>query len=148
MTESESDNDNDISVPLQNNPQHEMDNEVHTGCNVISHELPAQNIQSQINELVGYCIPCDNLDQNVRPSYQRQDRTTNSLHYFHSYAVKNRIDISTYSDDPPDSLEISPDKILPTQADLRELQCDFKKLIERYNHAYIISNFIVICNIV
>ena len=92
--------------------------------------------QSQIKELVGYCIPCDNLDQNVRPSYQRQDRTTNSLHYFHSYAVKNRIDISNYSDDHPKSLDISPDKILPTQADLKDLLGDFEILIERYNHVY------------
>ena len=62
--------------------------------------------------------------------------TTNSLHYFHSYAVKNRIDISNYSDDHPKSLDISPDKILPTQADLKDLLGNFETLIEKYNHVY------------
>ena len=40
LVESESDNDDDVNVSLQNNPQCEMGNEVHTGCNDSSHEYP------------------------------------------------------------------------------------------------------------
>ena len=95
--------------------------------------MSGQNTQSQIDQIkpCGYCDVGYNVDKNIRPSYQRQDHTTNSLHYFHAYAVKNRIDISTFSDDCPDSLEISPDKILPTQTDLKELLDDFEILIKR-----------------
>ena len=58
------------------------------------------------------------VDKNVRPLYQRQGRTTNSLHYFHVYAVKNRI-----SDDCPDSLEFS-------FTNPKELLDDFEILIK------------------
>ena len=41
-----------------------------------------------------YVIVGDNTDKNVQPAFQRLDRSTQSLHYFHAYAVLNRIDIS------------------------------------------------------
>jgi len=40
-------------------------------------------------KLVGY-----NVDKNVKPSLQRFDNKTNSLHYFHYYAVLDRMDLS------------------------------------------------------
>ena len=54
-------------------------------------ESPVANDQLEINQLklCGCSIVGDNIDKNVRWSYERQDRTTNSLHYFHSYAVQN-----------------------------------------------------------
>ena len=36
----------------------------------------------------GFTVTGDNIDKNFRPSYQRQDRQTKSLHYFHAYAAR------------------------------------------------------------
>ena len=46
------------------------------------------NEQSQMDssKCCGYVAVSDNVDKNIHPSYQRQDRTTLSLHYFNSYA--------------------------------------------------------------
>ena len=74
------------------------------------------NIQQPV-DTVGYAIIGDNIDKNVRPSYQRQDRTTKSLHYFHFYALKNHINILQMSDKRPSSIDISPKNILPSQSD-------------------------------
>lgn len=49
----------------------------------------------------GYTLCGDNIDKNVRRRYQRSDKTTISLHYFHMYGVKNRIDVSHLSDETP-----------------------------------------------
>lgn len=50
---------------------------------------------------IGYTLCGDNIDKNVRRRYQRYDKSTISLHYFHMYAVKNRIDVSHLSDVSP-----------------------------------------------
>ena len=54
-----------------------------------------------ISECKGYVVVVDNVDKNFRPSHQREDRQTKSLHITHSYVVKNRVDISMLSDEPP-----------------------------------------------
>ena len=45
-----------------------------------------------------YRICGDNIDKTVRPRFMRSDRKNSSLHYFHAYAVQNRIDVSALSD--------------------------------------------------
>ena len=45
----------------------------------------------------GFKIVGDNVDKNVKPRYMRLNRQTRSLHYFNAYAVKDRIDLSSYS---------------------------------------------------
>ena len=39
----------------------------------------------------GFKIVGDNVDKNVRPTFQRSNQ---SLHHFHSYAVKDRVNLS------------------------------------------------------
>jgi L1 cell adhesion molecule like protein len=46
----------------------------------------------------GFKIVGDNLDKNFRRSYQRLERQTVSHHYFHMYAVKDRVDLCQASD--------------------------------------------------
>lgn len=46
----------------------------------------------------GFKIVGDNLDKNIRPSLQRLTHQTKSLHHFHSYAVKDRVNFSAASD--------------------------------------------------
>ena len=40
----------------------------------------------------------DNLDKNVQPHDMRVDNQVRSYHFFHTCAVKNRIDLSDMSD--------------------------------------------------
>ena len=84
------------------------------------------------NNCSGYVIVGDNIDKNIRPSYQRQDRTTQSLHYFHSYAVLNRLDTSGLSDNRPSHITISPEKIIPDFSERQKLLGDFETLVTRY----------------
>ena len=46
----------------------------------------------------GFKLVGDNIDKNIRPSEQRIDRQTRSLHYFHSFAVRDRVNFSNTSD--------------------------------------------------
>ena len=47
----------------------------------------------------GYKFVGDNVDKNIRPSYQRMEHHRGqSLHYFHGYALRDRVDLSNYSD--------------------------------------------------
>lgn len=55
----------------------------------------------------GYVIVGDNIDKNIRPRFQRENKGTQSLHYFHSYALKNQIDVSKFTDDPQAAIFIT-----------------------------------------
>lgn len=39
----------------------------------------------------------DNIDDNVKPRYMRSDNQTKSLHYFHVYAVADRVNAKQMS---------------------------------------------------
>ena len=49
----------------------------------------------------GFKIVGDNIDKNVQPRFMRIDSRTRSLHYFHCYAVQDRVDSSSFSDSLP-----------------------------------------------
>ena len=51
--------------------------------------------------LLTYRIVGDNIDKNVKPRNMTSDFQTRSLHYFHAYAVRDRIDLSDYSNEQP-----------------------------------------------
>ncbi len=65
--------------------------------------------------LLTYRIVGDNIDKNVKPRDMTSDHQTRSLHYFHSYAVRDRIDLSELSSKPPapDLSQMNSDKLLP-----------------------------------
>ena len=81
----------------------------------------------------GYVIVGDNLDKNFHPSHQREDRQTKLLHTFHSYAVKNCVDIFSLSDKPASAV-ISPELFLLTRSDVSKVLEEFKVLISRYSY--------------
>ena len=85
----------------------------------------------------------DNLDKNFRPSFQRAENSTNSMHIFHMYAVKDRLDLSAYSDSPPDSPKVDVQKLLVSKHDVECMVNDAVALISRliilYKCAYYIS---------
>ncbi len=61
---------------------------------------PIQELSSfdALHQWSGFKIVGDNIDKNVRPSFQRLTHQTKSLHFFHSYAVKDRVNLSSASD--------------------------------------------------
>ena len=61
------------------------------------------------------------------------DHQARSLHYFHSYAVRDRINLSQFSDEVkvPDPKCIQLDNILPTKEDEEELRKNFTILMAR-----------------
>ena len=96
-----------------------------------SHFTAMSTNQTTDNSMPGFVLVTDNVDKNIRPSFQRQDRQTASLHYCHSCAILDRVSISGLSDEPA-ATELSPTTILPCLNDLNDLLGDFEALISRY----------------
>ena len=78
----------------------------------------------------GFVIVVDNIDKNLRPSFQRVDRGTMSHHHVNSYAVLDRIDLSSLSDVPPAS-ELDAETVLPSDKDHQVLGDEFRTLVAR-----------------
>lgn len=86
-----------------------------------------------INQTHGYKIVGDNIDKVVKPRYMRVDHQSKSLHYFHSYAVRDRIDFSQLSDEcclvDPDDIDVS--SVLPTSSAQEAIKENFGILVAR-----------------
>ena len=74
----------------------------------------------------------DNLNVTVTPRDMRSDRQKCQLDYFQMYAVKDRIDFSEFSEEPP---SVSPHpplhELLPTGEDDKVMLSNFGILITR-----------------
>jgi len=81
-------------------------------------------------DIYGYVLVIDNLDMNVRRSFQRVDRATQSMHLCHAFAALNRIDTSGLQDRAMSGI-LSPAVVLPNAQDLQMLFNDFKVFISR-----------------
>ncbi len=67
-----------------------------------------------------FVIVGDNLDKTINPRFMTATHQRQSVHYFHSYAVRDRIEsISTLAADKPvgDISRLSPSSYLPDAAD-------------------------------
>lgn len=80
-----------------------------------------------------YKLVGDNIDKNVQPRIMRSDHQSRSLHYFHTYAVRDRVDLSSFSDQSqiPDIASIQLVNFLPTGSDERAIQRNFATLVAR-----------------
>ena len=79
----------------------------------------------------GFKIVGDNIDKNFRWTFQRIDYQTRSFHFFHSYAVLDRVDLKGVSDLPqPGVIEVK--KVLPSEAEVQELKHVFSILVARF----------------
>lgn len=69
----------------------------------------------------------------MKPREMRSDHQKRSLHYFHTYAVKDRVDLNKVSDQKvqPDLGSIQLTELLPTGNDEEMLQRNFTILICR-----------------
>jgi len=93
-------------------------------------EVPAESETNVNTDVYGYVLAIDNLDMNVRRSFQRVDRTTQSMHLCHAFAALNRIDTSGLEDGSISGI-LSPAAVFPNEQDLQILIDDFKVLISR-----------------
>ena len=94
--------------------------------------VPTLQIRTPSFKLVG-----DNVDKTVRPREETLETHSKSLHYFHSFAVRDRCDIA---DDPslPDMDNINVDLVLPTAADHISLKKNMTVLMIRIIHRHMI----------
>lgn len=72
----------------------------------------------------------DNVDKNIHPSFQRFDNATTSKHWIHAYAVKDRVDLSLYSENPI-TTPIDVKDLLINNTDVAQLENDAIILISR-----------------
>ena len=80
----------------------------------------------------GFKIVIDNVDKNLRPSYQRSDNKTISMHACNMYTCLDRINFSSLSDVKPSNPCIDVKTLLIGEADLDGLNSDVEVLLERY----------------
>ena len=48
---------------------------------------------TDLEEWCGFCLVGDNIDKTIGPRDMRLNNQSKSLHYFHVYAVKDRVDV-------------------------------------------------------
>ena len=75
----------------------------------------------------------DNLDKTVKPREMRVDHQTKSLHYFQVYALRDRVDLSDFSNEVkmPDIDSIKLDNFLPSSQDDNTMKSNFGVLVGR-----------------
>ena len=95
-------------------------------------DVSAQRKENSPHSWTGFKMAGDNVDKNIRPSFQRIDRQTKSLHYFHACAAKDRIDFSLLSDTTPTEVVIDLRSLLPDDNDVAAIKKDFVVLSNRY----------------
>ena len=82
----------------------------------------------------GCVMVMDNIDKNVRPSFQRLYNRTKSLHYCNTFAVWDRIPLKEYesiaSSSSSTTLDIS--SLLPSVDDIAAITDEFEIFVSRY----------------
>lgn len=75
----------------------------------------------------------DNIDKEVKPRDMRSDYQTRSLHYFHAYAVRDRLNLDNCDDSAsaPDMSSIDLRKLLPSKDDNTEIRKNMCILMAR-----------------
>ena len=122
------------SIPSQSESQ--------SSTSPTTHQSEITNLGSDISEFCGptsdaklktYKMVGDNLDTNVVPREMRVDYQTRSLHYFQSYALRDRVDLSTLSSEvnAPDVSKINLESFLPSSGDEKILKNNFAVLVGR-----------------
>lgn len=86
----------------------------------------------------------DNVDKTVKPRHETMDSHAKSLHYFHCFAVRDRLDMSSFEDDPglPEIGDINVNEVLPTEDDHATLTNNMTILMMRIiqNHILFFKN--------
>jgi L1 cell adhesion molecule like protein len=78
----------------------------------------------------GFKLVGDNVDKNIKHSFDRVDTHTLSLHYYHCFAVQDRLDLSGFSDQSRSGV-IEMETLLPSPDDIVLMKKHFSILISR-----------------
>lgn len=86
------------------------------------------------SSLATFKIVGDNIDKTIRPREETSQHHNTSLHYFHSYAVRDRIDVSKLQDCPhlPDLDDIDTLDVLPSDNDREDLKQNMSIIAGEY----------------
>ena len=103
------------------------------GINFMDEVLEWREKASSTPQKSGYILVGDNLDKHIKPRDMRIDHQSKSIHYFHSYAALNRIDVSGASiKEPQVDLEQLPlSTFLPSTSDCVALKENYTVLVAR-----------------
>ena len=96
---------------------------------------------SRVDPWLGFKLVGDNLDRRVKPRHQTMDKRGTDFHAFQYIAIKDRIDLSNFSDkyDKPVCLseEFDANGVLPSQDDVMIIKQKFCIVIARIFTEYI-----------
>ena len=87
----------------------------------------------------GFIVVGDNIDKNVHARHQTIDSRNQSLHYFNSYAVRDRCNFSNFAEHhcPPDLATYDVSEFLPSKADFDTLIRHFSIFVARLLTTYV-----------
>jgi L1 cell adhesion molecule like protein len=72
------------------------------------------------------------VDKSLRARHQTLLSTNKSLHYFHTYAVMDRVDLSSCSDEAPSGeTAVDIEKFLPSRVEVATILSRFHVFISR-----------------
>lgn len=71
------------------------------------------------------------MDKDVRPSKMTMNKQTKSLHFYHAYAVKDRIDTSHLPECHLSQPSLTYNDFIPGDEDYASLKSDFTVLVTR-----------------
>ena len=88
--------------------------------------------------LLMYLLVGDNIDKTMKPRNMTGEHQTRSLHYFHVYALRDRIDLSDFSSEvpTPDISKMNMEDLLPSTDDHLMLHENMAILMGRILHKY------------
>lgn len=115
----------------------DVDCEESTCVNDLSAIVSNISAASTFLKWLGFKIVIDNIDKNLRRSFQRSNNKTVSMHAYNMYACLDQIDYSSLPDVMPSDPLIDIETLLIGKAEIDELSGDVEVLLERY----------VICNL-
>ena len=99
----------------------------------------------------GFKICGDNIDKTVHCRHMRIDKQVESLHYFHSYAIKDRIkisDVSVISPSNTPTAEVVISTVQPDDEDDALIHVEFAVLVSRIlckHMPFFKSNYADVC---
>ena len=102
--------------------------------------LPSLTATASLHERQwsGFKLVGDNIHKNVRHTYQRLGQETMSLHYFHHFAVLDRVDFGQLPNVRPsiENLDIDDLQMMQSAEDITDLEDKFAVLVSRYIDTY------------
>ena len=92
-----------------------------------------QEASMEHTNITTYKLVGDNIDKFVTLRDMRSNHQTQSLHYFHVYGVRDRVDLANESDRPalPDPSSIDVEVLLPSPEDDEAMLTNFSMLVTR-----------------